>query len=128
MTVLMTVKAPICCAYVAQLFLYLGSILAVPAQPQKSARITNVKIYKKGLIMRPTPDKISAFFAQLREKMNLKSLVITLAAIVVFTTTYLLILPAFTLDREEAAELVMAEPTSETEEFLSPTDLRTQST
>ena len=78
--------------------------------------------------MRPTPDKISAFFAQLRKKMNLKSLVITLAAIVVFTTTYLLILPAFTLDREEAAEQVMAEPTSETEEFLSPTDRRTLST
>ena len=54
--------------------------------------------------MRPTPDKMSAFFAQLRKKMNLKSLVITLAAIVVFTTTYLLILPAFTLDKEEAAE------------------------
>ena len=54
--------------------------------------------------MRPTPDKISAFFAQLRKKMNLKSLVVTLAAIVVFTTTYLLILPAFTLDKEEAAE------------------------
>ena len=78
--------------------------------------------------MRPTPDKISAFIAQLRKKMNLKSLVITLAAIVVFTTTYLLILPAFTLDKEEAAELVMAEPTSETVEFLSLTDLRTQST
>ena len=78
--------------------------------------------------MRPTPDKISAFIAQLRKKMNFKSLVITLAAIVVFTTTYLLILPAFTLDKEEAAELVMAEPTSETEEFLSLTDLRTQST
>jgi len=76
--------------------------------------------------MRPTPDKISAFFAQLREKMNLKSLVITLAAIVVFTTTYLLILPAFTLDKEEAAELVMAEPTSETVEFHSQTDLQIQ--
>ena len=37
--------------------------------------------------MRPTPDKMRAFMAQLRKKMNLKSLVITLAAIVVFTTT-----------------------------------------
>ena len=100
----MTVETAICCAHVAQLFLYLGSILADPAQPLKSARITNVKIYKKGLIMRPTPDKMSAFIAQLRKKMNLKSLVVTLAAIVVFTTTYLLILPAFTLDKEEAAE------------------------
>ncbi len=54
--------------------------------------------------MRPTPDKMRAFMAQLRKKMNLKSLVVTLAAIVVFTTTYLLILPAFTLDKEEAAE------------------------
>ena len=54
--------------------------------------------------MRPTPDKMSAFIAQFRKKMNFKSLVITLAAIVVFTTTYLLILPAFTLDKEEAAE------------------------
>lgn len=54
--------------------------------------------------MRPTPDKMSAFIAQLRKKMNLKSVVVTLAAIVVFTTTYLLILPAFTLDKEEAAE------------------------
>ena len=60
--------------------------------------------------------------------MNLKSLVITLAAIVVFTTTYLLILPAFTLDKEEAAELVMAEPTSETVEFHSQMDRRIQST
>ena len=54
--------------------------------------------------MRPTPDKISAFMAQLKKMMNFKSLVITLAAIVVFTTTYLLVLPAFTLDKEEAAE------------------------
>ena len=54
--------------------------------------------------MRPTPDKMRAFMAQLRKKMNLKSLVVTLAAIVVFTTTYMLILPAFTLDKEEAAE------------------------
>ena len=43
MTVSMTVETPICCAHVAQLFLYLGSILADPAQPLKSARITNVK-------------------------------------------------------------------------------------
>jgi len=78
--------------------------------------------------MRQTPDKMRTWLTLLRKKMNLKSLVVTLAAIVVFTTTYLLILPAFTLDKEEAAELVMAEPTSETEEFLSPTDLRTQST
>ena len=54
--------------------------------------------------MRPTPDKMRAFMAQLRKKMNFKSLVVTLAAIVVFTTTYLLILPAFTLDKEEAVE------------------------
>ena len=54
--------------------------------------------------MRPTPDKMSAFLEQLKKKMNLKSLVVTLAAIVVFTTTYLLILPAFTLDKDEAME------------------------
>ena len=54
--------------------------------------------------MRPTPEKMSAFMMQLKKKMNLKSLVVTLAAIVVFTTTYLLILPAFTLDKEEAME------------------------
>ncbi len=54
--------------------------------------------------MRPTPDKMRAFLAQLKKKMNLKSLVVTLAAIVVFTTTYLLVLPAFTLDQEEAAQ------------------------
>ena len=34
----MTVKAPICCACVAQLFLYLGRILADLAQPLKSAK------------------------------------------------------------------------------------------
>ena len=54
--------------------------------------------------MRPTPDKMRAFLAQLKTKMNLRSLVVTLAAIVVFTTTYLLVLPAFTLEKEEAME------------------------
>ena len=76
--------------------------------------------------MRPTPDKMRAFMAQLRKKMNLKSLVITLAAIVVFTTTYLLILPAFTLDKEEAAEQggidVAVEQTVETADEEAPAE------
>lgn len=122
----MTVKTAICCARVAQLFLYLGSILAVFAQPLKKYKKINVKIYKKGLIMRPTPDKMSAFMAQLKKKMNLKSLVVTLAAIVVFTTTYLLILPAFTLDKEEAAEQggidVAVEQTVETVDEEAPAE------
>ena len=126
MTVSMTVETPICCARVAQLFLYLGSILAVFAQLLKSAKKTNVKIYKKGLIMRPTPDKMSAFMALLKKKMNFKSLVITLAAIVVFTTTYLLVLPAFTLDKEEAAEQggidVAVEQTVETVDEEAPAE------
>lgn len=54
--------------------------------------------------MRQTPDKMRAWLTLLRKKMNLKSLVVTLAAIVVFTTTYLLILPAFTLDKDEAIQ------------------------
>lgn len=54
--------------------------------------------------MRQTPDKMRAWLTLLRKKMNLKSLVVTLAAIVVFTTTYLLILPAFTLDKDEAVQ------------------------
>lgn len=54
--------------------------------------------------MRQTPDKMRAWLTLLRKKMNLRSLVVTLAAIVVFTTTYLLILPAFTLDKEEAVQ------------------------
>ena len=33
-----------------------------------------------------------------------KKLILLLSCLVVFTTTYLLILPAFTLDKEEAAE------------------------
>ena len=45
-----------------------------------------------------------AWLTQLSKRMNLKTLVVTLAAIVVFTTTYLLILPAFTLEKDEAIE------------------------
>lgn len=76
--------------------------------------------------MRPTPDKMSAFMALLKKKMNFKSLVITLAAIVVFTTTYLLVLPAFTLDKEEAAEQggidVAVEQTVETVDEEAPAE------
>ena len=76
--------------------------------------------------MRPTPDKMSAFMALLKKKMNFKSLVITLAAIVVFTTTYLLVLPAFTLDKEEAAEQggidVAVEQTVETADEDAPAE------
>ena len=76
--------------------------------------------------MRPTPDKMRAFMAQLRKKMNFKSLVVTLAAIVVFTTTYLLILPAFTLDKDEAVEQggidVAVEQTVETADEEAPAE------
>lgn len=54
--------------------------------------------------MRQTPEKMRELAARLKGKMNLKSLVLTLAVLVVFTTTYLLILPAFTLDKDEAAQ------------------------
>lgn len=54
--------------------------------------------------MRQTPDRLREIASHLKGKMNLRSLVVTLAAIVVFTTTYMLILPAFTLDSQSAAE------------------------
>lgn len=52
--------------------------------------------------MRQTPDKLRALAAFLKGKMNMRSLVMTLAVLVVFVTTYLLILPAFTLEKDEA--------------------------
>ena len=54
--------------------------------------------------MRQTPDRLREIASHLKDKMNLRSLIVTLAAIVVFTTTYMLILPAFTLDSQSAAE------------------------
>lgn len=52
--------------------------------------------------MRQTPDKMQELIMRLKGKVNWRSLVITLSAIVVFVTTYLLILPAITLDKDEA--------------------------
>jgi hypothetical protein len=52
--------------------------------------------------MRKNPDLIQELIIRLKGKVNWRSLVITLSAIVVFVTTYLLILPAITLDKDEA--------------------------
>ena len=50
----------------------------------------------------PTDSRIiKAILANLQEQ---RKLILVLSCLVVFTTTYLLILPAFTLDKEEAAE------------------------
>ena len=54
--------------------------------------------------MRQTPDKLRELAVHLKNKMNMRSLVVTLAALVVFVTTYLLILPAFTLEKDEAVQ------------------------
>ena len=54
--------------------------------------------------MRQTPQNMKELLSRVKDKLHLKSLVIALSAIVVFTTTYLLILPAFTLDQQEAAD------------------------
>ena len=52
--------------------------------------------------MRQDPDWIKNLISRLKRSINFRSLVITLSAIVVFVTTYMLILPAITLDKEQA--------------------------
>ena len=52
--------------------------------------------------MKQSPDKMQELILRLKGRVNWRSLVITLSAIVVFVTTYLLILPAITLDKDEA--------------------------
>ena len=54
--------------------------------------------------MRQTPERLRELYKLLQSKVHLKSIVMTLAVLVVFVTTYVLILPAFTLDKEEAAQ------------------------
>ena len=43
------------------------------------------------------------FFKQLSKHLNLKSVSKLLAIVVVFVTTYILIIPAFTLDKDTAS-------------------------
>ena len=52
--------------------------------------------------MKQDPERIKNLISHLKSRVNFRSLVITLSAIVVFVTTYLLILPAITLDKEQA--------------------------
>ena len=70
--------------------------------------------------MRQTPEKLKKLYELLQSKIHLRSIVMTLAVLVVFVTTYVLILPAFTLDRDEAAEqggidIVAVEQAAETQ-------------
>ena len=74
--------------------------------------------------MRQGPDILQAIIMRLKDKANWRSLVITLSAIVVFVTTYLLILPAITLDKDEAIQQggidVAVEQTVEVEDTDAP--------
>lgn len=54
--------------------------------------------------MGQTPEKNRDLIKRLAGKANLRTIVVTLSAIVVFVTTYLLILPAITLDKDEAIQ------------------------
>ncbi len=55
--------------------------------------------------MKLTLDKMKALIEFFANRKHLRTLTVTLAAIVVFVTTYVLILPAFTLEQDEAADM-----------------------
>lgn len=74
--------------------------------------------------MKQGPDRLQETIMRLKGKANWRSLVITLSAIVVFVTTYMLILPAITLDKDEAIQQggidVAVEQTVEAEDTEAP--------
>lgn len=67
-------------------------------------------------------DKIKSFYMQSDKKKSWRNIVLGLSAAVVFVTTYVLILPAITLDQETAAEQGGIDVPAVTEELVPAAD------